>query len=98
MTVFDNTPFMSGKFYEFVHVSELLQTVFGLTASLLVVAQALMIRHSLWTDMLMIRENEADDYDKWLDVEAIRRGITLEGVEDQNSMVRNVQEGTARMI
>ena len=57
---------MSGKFYEFVHVTELLQTTFGLTVSLLAIAHVLLVRYELWPDMIKVREREAEEYDRWV--------------------------------
>lgn len=67
-SIFHNTlSHMAGKFYEFVHVSEMLQTVFGLTVVLLAIAQFLMARHELWIDMIKKREIEDEEYVRWVE-------------------------------
>lgn len=46
---------MTTKFYEFLHVSEMVETVFGLSVLLLFVAEVFVLRGELWTEIATIK-------------------------------------------
>lgn len=58
---------MTTRFYEFLHVSEMLETVFGLSVSLLLITEFFLARNELWNDVAAVREQEGEEEEKWFE-------------------------------